>query len=413
MDGLSIIDPDFVELDAAHQNEALEPLLRERQLIPTLLDALDALPWNPEEETFQDLWLALASLQLFETRIDRDLFKPLVRSYLKLLVQYQLQAKPAAEEPETFQQIWGAAGLSAADADEPARSWGRIYDRIVLQAGAMDWERAAGFVQAVRRLAPLADKRVLQKLISMPLLIILGSKPNRRALDVWKDVWNRTSYEPSDLFYHDSRLRRSLLDENVDHSYYLMSVLGKSGEKPSSMISAVIRAAYDIDYKDDRRTLGLFVGASGLLEAAPLLSPEHFRLGLGKLIWDLAYEPKREHERIFYDEISLLKSREILIDFRKAMLRSDFIQAWGYAEYAFVHGFEPLDMFDELVRLSASYWHASKPLLWGWKHLAAVETLLRLLPEEHGIYVMAHTVRIMSRAPKNPDLLDPFPDEEQ
>ncbi|RMF18706.1 MAG: hypothetical protein D6761_02015 [Candidatus Dadabacteria bacterium] len=413
MDSLPILDPEFVELNAPHQNEALEPLLRSRRLMPMLSEAVAELPWDPESPEYQDIWLGLAALHLFEKRIERALFKPLIRVFLRMLAEYRAQEVQPPEYVESFAEIWSGVGLPENLIDHPTQAWQQIVDAIITQAGPGDWERAMAFVQAARRLSGTLPDADVHRLIAIALLIVLGSRPQRKPLAIWRDIWNRTTFEASDLFYHDSRLRRALLDENIDHAYHLIAVMAKSGETSSDLLAAIIRAAYDIDYASERRTLGLIPAASALLESAPLLTHEQFRRGLARLLWDLAFEEKRDPERIFYDEISLIKSREIEIDFRRAVLRSDFIQSWGYAEYAFVHGFEADQIFVILSQLSPSFYRGGTPLLWAWSHLASIETLLRLLPEENGIYVMAHTVRLLSRTPKDTSLLDPFPDEDQ
>lgn len=410
----SILESGFLSLERERQNEALEPLIRSGSLLDVLVEAVEALPWNPEAARYQDLWLGLAALHLFEQRIEPELLRPHARAFLTLMERYRSEvAEPDPDEVESPEEIWSALGLEEESLDDPARRWPALMEQIIVQAGPRDWQRAFGFVQAVRRLGSRLDKEQQRRLATVPGAIVLASRQHRRSLELWREVWNRTTYHASDLFYHDSRLRRALLDRNIDHAYRLMAVLAKAGKKTTDLVGAVARASYDLDFQEDDPALGMFVGSAGLLEGSPVLSSELFRLGLSKLVWDLAFEEKRENERIFYDEISLIKSREILIDFRKAMLRSDFTQAWGYAEYAFVHGFEPLDLYDELVRLSPSFYEQGTDLLWLWGHLAAVESLLKLLPEDFGIYVMAHTVRITARCPKAADVLDPFPDEEQ
>lgn len=414
MDHPTITDPAFLALDRETQNEVLLPLIRKGQLLPVLVAQLAELPGNPESRRYQDLWLGLAALHLFEGRIQPDLLRPHVRVWLRLVDRYRNEVPPpAADDVEPVEEVWAGLGLDPAELDDPRRSWGSLAEQIIRQAGPGDWQRAMGCLQAVRRLSGRLSDAQLRELMALPAAVILGSRPNRRALDLWRDTWNRTTYHASDLFYHDSRLRRALLDRNLTHAYRLMAVIAKAGKKGSDLVGSVIRASYDLDFSDDSTALGMFVGAAGLIKASPEIPGEQFRAGLAKLIWDLAEEPKRERERIFYDEISLIKSREIILDFRKAMLRSDFIQAWGYAEYAFVHGFEPLELFDEIVRLSPSFYGGGPELLVLWDHLAAVSELLGLLPEDFGIYVMAHTVRIAARALKDVDLLDPFPDEEQ
>ncbi len=414
MEHPSITDPAFLVLDRERQNEILSDLVRNKEILDVLCTSLQAFPWNPEEPRYQDLWLGLSALVLFENRIDSKLLLPHLRVFLTQIDRYRSDVpEPDADDIEPVEDVWGGLGLDDVTPDTVGKYFPDLYEQIILQAGPRDWERAIGFVQAVGRMSKLLNSEWQYKLASIAASIVLSSRPNRKAMDMWRDIWNRTSYHASDLFYHDSRLRRALLDENVDHAYRLMTVLAKAGHKSSDLVAGVIRAGYDVDFQDERASLGLFVGASGLLEASPLISPDLFRLGVAKLIWDFSHENKRTHERIFYDEISLIKSREILIDFRKALLRSDFIQSWGFAEYAFVHGFEPLELFDELSRLSPSFYEGGEGLMWAWKHLAAVESLLKLLPEDFGIYVMAHTVRLLARTPKDAELLDPFPDEEQ
>lgn len=414
MDRPTIIDPAFLTLSREVQNELLLPVVRKGKLVPTLAEPLMALPWNPEERRYQDLWLGLSALALFESRISRELILPHVRVFLDLVERYRREVPaPAANAVESEDELWLALGLPAADLGEPSRHWPLLSERILQQAGPGDWQRAMGALQAAQRLGGRLPQPWARRLAAIPAAIVLGSREQRRPLDLWRDTWNRTSYHASDLFYHDSRLRRALLDLNLSHAYRLVAVLAKAGKLPTDLMGAVLRASYDLDFASDDTALGMFVGAAGLLMSSPYLPQEQYRLGLAKFVWDLSQEPKKQHERIFYDEISLIKSREIILDFRKAMLRSDFLQAWGFAEYAFVHGFAALDLFDEIVRLSPSFCGGAADLLWIWDHLAAVETLLKLLPEDYGIYVMAHTVRIVARTAKNADLLDPFPDEEQ
>lgn len=414
MDRPSIIDPAFLNLPREAQNELLLPVVRKGKLAATLAEPLMALPWNPEERRYQDLWLGLSALVLFEGRIARELILPHIRVYLELVERYRREVPaPAEDAVESAEELWTVLGLAPADLDEPSRRWPALTERILMQAGPGDWQRAMGAMQAARRLGSRVPEEWARRLAAIPAAIVLGSREQRRSLDLWRDTWNRTTYHASDLFYHDSRLRRALLDLNLVHAYRLVAVLAKAGKRTSELVGAVLRASYDLDFASDETALGMFVGAAGLLESSPLVSADQFRLGLAKFVWDLAQEPKKPHERIFYDEISLIKSREIILDFRKAMLRSDFLQAWGFAEYAFVHGFEPLELFDEIVRLSPSFCGGGPELLWIWDHLSSVEALLKLLPEDYGIYVMAHTVRIVARTAKNADLLDPFPDEEQ
>lgn len=414
MDRPSIIDPTFLNLPREVQNELLLPVVRKGKLVATLAEPLMALPWDPEGRRYQDLWLGLSALALFEGRITRELILPHIRVYLELVERYRREVPvPADDAVESAEELWTMLGLAPADLDEPQRRWPALTERILMQAGPGDWQRAMGAMQAARRLGSRVPEEWARRLAAIPAAIVLGSREQRRPLDLWRDTWNRTTYHASDLFYHDSRLRRALLDLNLVHAYRLVAVLAKAGKRTSELVGAVLRASYDIDFASDETALGMFVGAAGLLESSPLISADQFRLGLAKLVWDLAQEPKKPHERIFYDEISLIKSREIILDFRKAMLRSDFLQAWGFAEYAFVHGFEPLELFDEIVRLSPSFCGGGPELLWIWDHLSSVEALLKLLPEDYGIYVMAHTVRIVARTAKNADLLDPFPDEEQ
>lgn len=415
VDSPSLISAEFLRLPRDEQNLVIDSLLRDGSLVPHLADNMAQFAYRPEHPRYQELWLGLSALKLFEQRIDRILLRPHVRVFAALADAYrrEIDSQPLDEDAETPEQLWAALGLAPELIDDLSGRWAALAELIVRQAGSHDWQRALGCVQAFRRMAGLIDDNMMRRLVAIPAAIVLSSRPNRRAIDIWRDVWARTSYHASDLFYHDSRLRRAILDQNVAHAYRLTSVLAKAGKKPSDLVGAVIRAGYDIDYADETPTLGFWVGASGLLEATPVLSPELFRSGLAKLVWDLAHEPRRRHERIFYDEISLIKSREILVDFRRATLRSDFMQSWGFAEYAFVHGVEPLELFDELVHLSPSFHNGGPRMLWAWEHLAAVETLLKLLPEDFGIYVMAHTVRLMARNPKNAELLDPFPDEEQ
>jgi len=403
--------PEVLALDREGQNRAIAAIWSERELFATLAEGVWALGWNPEDELWQDLWIALGALYRLAERLPEASIYAHIRLFLAHLDS--MRRRPMeADDIESPAEAWNALGLEESIRHDTNTRWAAIASAVIEQAGANDWERATGLSLALRALHTLLPEEQMADLVAAPAVIVLGSRPNRRVLGQWQEVWNRTNFRSSDLFYHDSRLRRALLDRNIEHAYRLVAVLAKAGRKSSELIASVVRASYDLDFADERDSLGLMVGSAGLLHACPLISPSGFYRGVAKLLADLANGKKRDPERIFYDEISLIKSREIIPDFRRAMLGSDFTEAWGYAEYAFVHGVEPQELFDELFRLSPSFYRGDPQLLWAWGHLLGVESLLSLLPEEYGIYIMAQSVRLMARTPKDPELLDPFPDEE-
>jgi hypothetical protein len=330
--------------------------------------------------------------------------------YLENIRSY-LESPPPPVEVEEWNSALEELKLSPEEFQSPSRRFGTLAQRIIEWGGPVDWERGMVLLKEIHKAGNLLTQEEVRFFLHNILHILLLSKRNRKPWQIWNEVFPRTIFQPSDLYYFENRLRHAILEKNLEHAFRMIGVLIRAGRTNTEIVGAILKSSYNLDFLNEDDNLCIFVGAGAFLEWSSYLPPEWFYRGISKWIWDLAYEKKKPHRWIYYDEISVLKSREVIFDFRRAMLKSEFAPSWGYAEYAFVYGYDALKVWEEVVRLSPSYYQGGKDLMRAWGYLNVLESIFPILHDEVGIYLMAVVVRVFSRSPKDPSLLDPFPDE--
>lgn len=402
---------EFISLSREEQNQKITELHENRRLFPWMHALVASVPFSYSTPVPTFLYTSYVALHRFSQRLDFVTFRPLVRSWIKIFHTVSSELREP-EEPLDLSLIYEQFKLKPEDLYDPQGRYPALSRLSLEYCGSMDWQYNLTIFKSLHRAGVLLKEPDIQKILSRILYVILESSRNTRPYTLWQEVFRRTSYHSSDLYFHENRLRYAILEKNLDQAFRLMAVLCKGGRCSfTEIICALLKATYDIDFVDPEHTLRIFLGFGFLLEWAPLFSPDWFYRGIASSIWDIAHEPKKPHGRIFYDEISVIKSREVIPDFRKAMQRGDFAGSWGYAEYAFVYGYDGLKILDEITKLSPSAYRGGPELLWVWSYLHLFESLLLLLPEEMGIYLLALIVKVLSRSPQDPSALDPFPDE--
>jgi hypothetical protein len=402
---------EFLSLSREEQNQKIDELFENKRLFPWMHALVASVPFSYSNPLPTFLYTSYLALHRFSQRLDYVTFRPLVRSWVRIFHRVSPELREQ-EEPLDPSLIFEEFHLRPEDLYDPQGRYPAL-SRIALEyCGPLAWQYNLALFKSLHRAGTLLKEPDIRKIISRVLYVILESRRNTKPYALWQEVFRRTTFQSSDLYFHENRLRYAILEKNLDQAYRLMVVLCKGGRNSlTEIICALLKATYDIDFVDPEHTLRLFLGLGLLLEWAPLFSPDWFYRGIASAIWDIAHEPKRPHGRIFYDEISVIKSREVIPDFRKAMQRGDFAGSWGYAEYAFVYGYDGLKILDEIVKLTPSAFRGGPELLWVWSYLHLYESLLLLLPEDMRIYVLAFIVRVLSRSPQDPSALDPFPDE--
>ena len=75
---------------------------------------------------------------------------------------------------------------------------------------------------------------------------------------------------------------------------------------------------YDIDFSNPDEMIAIPFALQALSEQSWNPKSREFQYAMARLTYDVMHYERSNKERLLYEEISLLKSREILIDFRKA-----------------------------------------------------------------------------------------------
>lgn len=402
----------FAQAERPLQDAVLESLHRSGELMPLFAEASAMVPFDGGYNLMA-AYGGYLSLQYALKRQEWAMFRPLARRVLCDLAIVQAQQK-TNEEPD-LATLLTEYPLSLASRKPTMTDYCRAVTReAIVNGGPIVWQKVLSFSFLAHELSVRGESAInVERPLARGLEYMLGSRRLLKIVQIWDEIWTRVPLIDSDMYYHDSRLRRALLDKNIDHAFRLIAASIKSGLSSKDVIGHFVKAMYDIDFANPAQMVLLPIGLQAL--AAEDYDPRsrEFQYAMARLAYDVMHFERSPKERIEYDQISLLKSREILIDFRKGFLKGVFLQAWGIAEYAFVHGFEPAEILDEVYRVSAAIGKEPADNMLALYHLWATADLIKQLGEDYSLYVLAYSIRYLVRQPKNKNLLDPFPDEQQ
>lgn len=396
----------FASADTQQQNDILDQLRDQGDLFPLLAELLE------RAVTDQPLWFlsaysGYASLRYAESRQDWKLFRPAFRRFI---CDY-------AELPADEGRLAVAPLIEEYGLDIKPKAFDKMADAIaaetVANGGPSVWQQIMALVNLARLLPESSDGHIeAEPILGLALEHMLSSRRLLKVVHIWDEVWKRIPLVDSDLYYHDSRLRRAILDQNIDHAFRLVAATIKSGLPAEEVVGHFIKATYDIDFSESEQMLLLPAGLMAVLAQGWEPMSQEFQHAMARFIYDVMhFERSDDRDRIEYEQISLIKSREILIDFRKTFLQSIFLQAWGIAEYAFVHGFEASEVLDEVYRVVAAIGEDAVQNSYALMMLWNASELVNRLDEEYSLYILAFAIRHLVRMPKIKGMLDPFPDE--
>lgn len=395
----------FAAADTEQQNEVLDRLRDHNDLFPLIGELLERAACS------QPLWFlsgysSFASLRYAEGRQDWKLFRPAFR---RLLCDY---ADLPRDEGRLKVAPLVAEYVLKADPKDFAGVTHAILEETIANGGPSLWQQILALAHLAKVLPEKSDQQIdIEPILGMALEHMLSSRRLLKVVHIWDEVWKRMPLVDSDLYYHDSRLRRAILDQNIDHAFRLVAATIKSGLSAEEVVGHFIKAIYDIDFSEPEQMILLPAAMVAVLAQGWDPRSLQFQHAMARFVYDAMHFERSERDRIEYEKISLIKSREILIDFRKSFLQGIFLQAWGIAEYAFVHGFEAAEVLDEVYRVVAAVGEEAVQNSQAHMMLWNASKLVGQLDEEYALYILAYAIRFLVRIPKIKGKLDPFPDE--